>query len=184
MATCVVSGSASGIGAGTRERLESDGHRVIGIDLRDAEVEADLSVPEGRAAAIRATLEQCEGRIDRLVLSAGVGEMVPIHLVTSVNYFGSIVLLDAFQAALSQGEKSAVVALCSITTNQRPFGLSKKNRILFSRTRAENSHWGLPSDDAPWNGESWGSASTRLPPDPQTHHYSKALPTTPFGVKA
>ena len=99
MATCVVSGSASGIGAGTRERLERDGHRVIGIDLRDAEVEADLSMPEGRAAAIRATLEKCEGRIDRLVLSAGVGEMVPIHLVTSVNYFGSIVLLDAFQAA-------------------------------------------------------------------------------------
>ena len=128
MATCVVSGSASGIGAGTREKLESDGHRVIGIDLRDAEVEADLSVPEGRAAAIRATLEQCEGRIDRLVLSAGVGEMVPIHLVTSVNYFGSIVLLDAFQAALSQGENSAVVA---------PFEDSPYVKALLDHNEAE-----------------------------------------------
>ena len=137
MATCVVSGSASGIGAGTRERLESDGHRVIGIDLRDAEVEADLSVPEGRAEAIRATLEQCEGRIDRLVLSAGVGEMVPIHLVTSVNYFGSIVLLDAFQAALSQGENSAVVALCSNSARMAPFEDSPYVKALLDHNESE-----------------------------------------------
>ena len=67
MATCVVSGSASGIGAATRERLQSDGHRVIGIDLRDADGEADLSTADGREAAIRTTLKKCEGRIDKLV---------------------------------------------------------------------------------------------------------------------
>ena len=34
--TVVVTGSASGMGAATRARLEADGQRVIGVDLRDA----------------------------------------------------------------------------------------------------------------------------------------------------
>ena len=57
MATCVISGSASGIGAATRERLQADGFEVIGIDIRDAEVIADLSKPEERTAAVAAVLE-------------------------------------------------------------------------------------------------------------------------------
>lgn len=121
MATCVVTGSASGIGGATRERLEQDGHRVIGIDLRDADVEADLSTPEGRGKAVNKALDLCDGAMDRLVLSAGVGEMVPIHLLPSVNYFGAIELLDAFQASLSQGEDPAVVAVCSNSARMAPF---------------------------------------------------------------
>lgn len=137
MATCVVSGSASGIGAATRDRLESDGHRVIGIDLRDADVEADLSTTEGREAAIRSTLEKCEGRIDRLVLSAGVGEMVPLHLVPSVNYFGSIVLLDAFRPALCEGENPAVVMLCSNSARLAPFNDTTYVKALLEGDEAE-----------------------------------------------
>ena len=53
MGTTVVSGSASGIGAAVRSRLEDQGDRIIGIDVRDAEVEIDLSPlrpgPDGRA---------------------------------------------------------------------------------------------------------------------------------------
>ena len=43
MRTIAISGSASGIGAATRAMLEAAGDTVIGIDLRDAEVTADLS---------------------------------------------------------------------------------------------------------------------------------------------
>ncbi len=49
--TYVVTGSASGIGATTARLLAERGERVIGIDLRNADIEADLSVPEGRADA-------------------------------------------------------------------------------------------------------------------------------------
>jgi NADP-dependent 3-hydroxy acid dehydrogenase YdfG len=52
MTVCAITGSASGIGAAIRRRLEKDGARVIGIDLRDAEIVADLGTPAGRAAAV------------------------------------------------------------------------------------------------------------------------------------
>ena len=38
MGTYVISGSASGMGAATQTLLRQGGHRVIGIDVRDAEV--------------------------------------------------------------------------------------------------------------------------------------------------
>ena len=52
MKTYVVSGAASGIGAATAALLREQGHRVIGVDLRDADVTADLGTAEGRAAAV------------------------------------------------------------------------------------------------------------------------------------
>ena len=52
--TAVITGSASGIGAAIRSRLEADGLRVIGIDLAGQEIDADLSTPEGRTSAVAA----------------------------------------------------------------------------------------------------------------------------------
>ena len=58
--TYVVSGAASGIGAATAALLRDQGHLVIGVDLRDAEVVADLATPEGRAAAVREVLARTD----------------------------------------------------------------------------------------------------------------------------
>ncbi len=52
MKTYVVSGAASGIGAATAALLREQGHRVITVDQRDADVVADLSTAEGRADAV------------------------------------------------------------------------------------------------------------------------------------
>jgi NAD(P)-dependent dehydrogenase (short-subunit alcohol dehydrogenase family) len=60
----VVTGSASGIGAAVATMLRSRGDRLIGVDLEDAEVCADLATPEGRAAAGAAVLEQSGGGVD------------------------------------------------------------------------------------------------------------------------
>ena len=43
MATVVVTGSASGIGAAVSRRFVDDGAQVVGIDIADADVQADLS---------------------------------------------------------------------------------------------------------------------------------------------
>ena len=41
--TYVITGSASGIGAATAKLLKDAGNTVIGVDLKNADVEADLS---------------------------------------------------------------------------------------------------------------------------------------------
>ena len=53
MGTIVVTGSAGGMGRAVRAVLNSEGHTVIGVDVADAEVEADLSTPGGRKAMVR-----------------------------------------------------------------------------------------------------------------------------------
>ncbi len=50
--TYVVTGSASGIGAATALMLRARGDRVVGVDLKNADVEADLSTAVGRCRAI------------------------------------------------------------------------------------------------------------------------------------
>ena len=114
MRVIAVTGSASGIGASTRERLEGEGGKVIGVDLRDAEVTADLAAPEGRAAAIAGVRKLAGGRLDGLVVCAGVGPQVEPHtLILSLNYFGAQVLLEGLRDALALGEQPAAVAVSS-----------------------------------------------------------------------
>jgi NAD(P)-dependent dehydrogenase (short-subunit alcohol dehydrogenase family) len=121
MTVSVVTGSASGIGAAIRQRLESGGDRVIGVDIRDAEVIADLESREGRESAISALLERCEGSLDRLVVCAGLGPQVrPPSRVASVNYFGAVDLLDGLFEALQRGSDPAAVAVCSNSAQLAP----------------------------------------------------------------
>jgi NAD(P)-dependent dehydrogenase (short-subunit alcohol dehydrogenase family) len=119
--TCAITGSASGIGLAIRRKLEAEGARVIGVDLRDAEVRADLSTPDGRRAAVSGVLAGCGGRLDRLVLSAGVGAHVrPPSLVAAVNYFGAVEPLDGLFAALRAGESPAALVVASNSAQLAP----------------------------------------------------------------
>ncbi|MGH9275618.1 MAG: SDR family oxidoreductase [Acidimicrobiales bacterium] len=120
--TVVVTGSASGMGAATKARLEAAGQRVIGVDLRDADVVADLSSGEGRQAAIDAVSERADGAIDGLVTWAGVAGLshLPGSLLVSVNYFGSTSLIDGLRPLLTRGELPAVVAISSNSTTCQP----------------------------------------------------------------
>jgi NAD(P)-dependent dehydrogenase (short-subunit alcohol dehydrogenase family) len=114
MGVIAVSGSASGIGAAVRARLTGDGQRVIGIDLRDAEVLADLAGAAGRAAALAAVERACEGRLDGLVVCAGVGPHISDQaLIVSLNYFGAQGLLEGLRGALARGTQPAAVAISS-----------------------------------------------------------------------
>ncbi|MCR2808105.1 MULTISPECIES: SDR family oxidoreductase [unclassified Microbacterium] len=107
--TYVITGSASGIGAATAAILRDRGERVIGIDLRDTDIEADLSTPEGRADAAARAMELAES-IDAVIACAGIS--APIPKTISVNYFGVTELLTALLPALarSQAPRAAVVS--------------------------------------------------------------------------
>jgi NAD(P)-dependent dehydrogenase (short-subunit alcohol dehydrogenase family) len=113
--TIAVSGSASGIGESLAGTLRDAGETVIGIDLRNADVCADLSVPEGRASAVAQTLEQAGGRLDAVVACAGVSDFTIMPV--KVNFFGVVELLDGLRPALAAAEapRAAVVASISGT---------------------------------------------------------------------
>ena len=112
--TIAVSGSASGIGAAVRQRLEKSGLRVVGVDRHDAEVVADLATADGRQNAVEATAELAGGRLDGLVACAGLGPHVtPNDAIVRVNYYGCLAYLDGLLPALSEGEAPAAVAISS-----------------------------------------------------------------------
>jgi len=114
MRTAVITGSASGLGSATRLRLEADGYRVVGVDVAGQEIVADLSTPAGRAAAMNAILDATNRSIDALVVCADTGaRSEPTSLIVSVNYFGSIELLDGLRPALTAGRNPAAVAISS-----------------------------------------------------------------------
>jgi len=120
--TIVVTGAASGIGAATSARLARDGHQVIGVDVHDADVLADLSTSDGRREAIDAVTARAGGSLDGLVTCAGLGP-VPARAgsaIVSVNYFGTVELLDGLRPLLAAGHASAAVAISSNSTPCSP----------------------------------------------------------------
>jgi nucleoside-diphosphate-sugar epimerase len=98
--TYAVTGSASGIGAATKARLERDGHRVVGVDLHDAEVTADLSTPEGREAAIAGVRDGCDGHLHGVVPCAGVGGLTSAELTVRLNFFGTMAFVEGIRDLL------------------------------------------------------------------------------------
>jgi NAD(P)-dependent dehydrogenase (short-subunit alcohol dehydrogenase family) len=120
--TICITGAAGGIGAATRRRLERAGHRVIGVDLRDAEVEADLATPDGRSAMVEQVAEACGGVLDGLVVGAGVNRGAP-SLVVAVNYFGAVATLEGLRPLLADRPGASAVAVSSNSTTTQP-GLS------------------------------------------------------------
>ncbi len=119
--TYVVSGAASGIGAATTSLLREQGHRVVTVDLRDADVVADLASAEGRAAAV-AGVQALADVVHGLVPAAGLGGFTGVDsaLVTSVNFFGAIALVRGLQPQLAAAEGSAVVFLASNSITGMP----------------------------------------------------------------
>lgn len=122
MRTFVVTGSASGIGAATRARLLARGARVIGVDLRDADVIADLGAPEGRRLAIDRVRALCGGALGGLVTCAGIGGLPGRagSLLVSANYFGTTALLEGLRELLAADDAAAAVAISSNSTTTAP----------------------------------------------------------------
>src|SRR5262245_16485182 len=114
MRTICITGSAGGIGGATRTRLEKEGTRVIGVDVRDAEIIADLATPEGRAAMIESVRRACDGVLDGVVAAAGVMGDGP--QVVSINFFGAVATLEGLRPFLAARSGSAVAISSNSTT--------------------------------------------------------------------
>ena len=108
------------MGAATRRRLEDGGHRVIGIDRRDADVIADLGATEGRTEAVAAVVNATGGVLKGFVSAAGLGPPVAGELIARVNYFGSQALLDGLRPALAASDGAQVVQFGSNSSTTTP----------------------------------------------------------------
>jgi NAD(P)-dependent dehydrogenase (short-subunit alcohol dehydrogenase family) len=113
--TYAVTGAGSGIGAATAAWLRARGDRVIGCDLRGAEVEGDLSTPQGRAALVEGVTRRSGGRLDGVVANAGGG---PPETMLALNFFGAVATLEGLRPLLAGGPAPRAVAVSSIACLQ------------------------------------------------------------------
>jgi len=126
MGTYAVTGSASGMGEAVTARLHAAGHRTITVDLRDADVVADLSTHEGRASAAQAVLDLADGTLHGAVLAAGLGPTPGREeTIAQVNFVAPTELLTAWRDVLAKtatvtGESSKVVVYGSNSTSVTP----------------------------------------------------------------
>jgi NAD(P)-dependent dehydrogenase (short-subunit alcohol dehydrogenase family) len=143
MSVYAVTGSASGMGRAVAERLRAAGHTVIGVDIQAGEtgtgprsdIVADLSTPLGRRDAIERVLSASGERLDGAVLAAGVGPAPGAdrcRLITQVNYFGVVELLDGWRAALASSGDAKVVVFSSNATTTMPAVPDRTVRALLA----------------------------------------------------
>ena len=110
--TYLVTGSASGIGAATVAKLREEGHTVLGVDIRDADIVADLSTDEGRASLVAQATELSGGTLDGVVAVAGL--VVPKPVTVAVNYFGAVATLEGLRPLLERSESPRAAVVSSL----------------------------------------------------------------------
>jgi NAD(P)-dependent dehydrogenase (short-subunit alcohol dehydrogenase family) len=115
--TYVLTGGASGIGAAIKSALVEAGHKVLVIDLHNADIEADLSSSDGRVAAINAVRAVANEGLDGFVACAGVpSHAKDLGLILGVNYLGATELTGGLRPLLAR--KGGAVLL--ISSNSAP----------------------------------------------------------------
>ncbi len=112
--TYVLTGSASGIGAAARSYLEERGARVVGVDLQDAEVIADLETPVGRQNMVEAVADLTNASVDAVIACAGGGG--PSPKAVKLSYFGAVATLSGLHPLLVRGRDPRALAISSVSS--------------------------------------------------------------------
>lgn len=116
MGLYAVTGGASGIGAEVVTQLRQAGHSTIVVDLKNADIDADLSNAAGRAQAVSAVQALASEGLDGLIPCAGVSGVAPPALVCSINFFGVVAMVQGLRSTLAQ-RAGSVVLISSVTSS-------------------------------------------------------------------
>jgi len=115
--TYVITGTGSGIGLATKNKLVALGNKVVGVDIKNAEVIADLSTPEGRKEAANKAIDMAGGTVDAVIANAG--SALPTATTVSINFFGATEFISAMNSSLAKS-KSPRVAITSSMASLMP----------------------------------------------------------------
>lgn len=119
MGIYAVTGGSNGIGAKTISILKQKGHETINIDWKCGDIEADLSIPEGRQKAIDELHSLCPQGLDGLILCAGIpGSRKDLRLILSVNYFGTISIIKGAYDLLKLRNGACVITASSAVSRE------------------------------------------------------------------
>lgn len=141
--TALVTGGASGLGAATAQHLRDEGLKVTTLDLKGADVSADVSDEE----ALRRVAEDI-GPVDVLVNSAGVvGPNLPLlettveqwRRVLDVNVLGTVNTMRVFVPGMCERAWGRVVNFASMAgkdgnPNLAPYSASKGAVIALTKS--------------------------------------------------
>ncbi|MCR2800463.1 MULTISPECIES: SDR family oxidoreductase [unclassified Microbacterium] len=110
--TAVITGSASGIGRAAAELLAERGYRVIGVDIAGADINVDLTTPEGRETLVTEVTERSGGTVDVVIANAGLSS--PTVATAAVNFFGAVATLAGLRPLLAASPAPRAVATTSM----------------------------------------------------------------------
>lgn len=120
--TYVITGTSGMLAGALRARLESQGHRVIGVDVDPgADVVADLADAGGRRQMVRDIERLSGGCVDAVVAAAAmVGVFPDTDRMVRVNYFGVLATLEGLRPLLGRSAAPRAVTFSSIGMLHRP----------------------------------------------------------------
>ncbi|MCC8082457.1 MAG: SDR family oxidoreductase [Lachnospiraceae bacterium] len=120
MGIYAVTGGSGSIGKKTIELLKKRGHEVINIDIYHSDIEADLSIPEGRQKALDELASMCPDGIDGLICSAGVsGSCGNPEMIVSLNFFGTIAMVNGAYDLLLKKRGTCVIVTSNVISQYK-----------------------------------------------------------------
>lgn len=130
MGIYVVTGAASGIGQAVAGQIRAEGNEVITVDIRDADLVADLSDRDSCQKVIREILERAPDGLDGLVPCAGVGpEVAKRELIPLVNYFAVVDMVEGLLSAL-QKRSGSIVLISSNSSQMMEYSAAYMDALL------------------------------------------------------
>jgi NAD(P)-dependent dehydrogenase (short-subunit alcohol dehydrogenase family) len=117
MRVYAMTGGATGIGAELKRQLQTCGHTVISVDIKEGDIIADLSVLEGRKAAVEGIQRLAPDGLDGFIPCAGLPPVArPLSLIAQVNYFAVVATVEGLLGLLKKKKGSVLF----VSSNSAP----------------------------------------------------------------